>query len=46
MTSERPHNTEVYYEGKSVFKAGYHKGLGEAEKAAAEGLSLDEGVYE
>jgi hypothetical protein len=46
MRSERSHNKEVYYEGKSMFKAGYHKGLGEAEKAAAEGLSLDEGVYE
>jgi len=46
MRSERSHNKEVYYEGKSMFKAGYHKGLGEAEKAAAEGLGLDEGVYE
>ncbi|HZA44296.1 MAG TPA: hypothetical protein VE568_03200 [Rubrobacter sp.] len=46
MTSERPHNTEVYYEDEFVFKAAYHDGLGEAEKAATEGLGLDEGVYE
>ena len=35
MTSERPHNKEGCYEVMFVFKASYHDGLREAEKAAA-----------
>ena len=46
MTSERPFKVEVYYRDRSVFKAGYHDNLEEAEKDAGERLSLDESVYE
>ncbi|MGI9050222.1 MAG: hypothetical protein ACR2GU_12770 [Rubrobacteraceae bacterium] len=46
MTSERPFKVEVDYQGRSVFKAGYHDSLEEAEKDARERLNLDESVYE
>ncbi len=46
MSSERPFKVKVYYWDRSVFKAGYHDNLEEAEKDAGERLSLDESVYE
>ncbi len=46
MTSEQAYKTEVYYQGRSVFKTSYHDILEEAEKAASERLVLDESVYE
>ncbi len=46
MTGEHAYKIEVYYRDRSVFKAGYHDNLEEAERAAAESLGLDESVYE
>lgn len=46
MTSERSYKTEVFYRGRSVFKAGYHDSAEEAARVARESLGLDGSVYE
>ena len=44
--SEQAYKIEVYYQGRSVFKAGYHNSLEDAEKTAKELLDQDESVSE
>lgn len=38
MTRKQAYKTEVYYRGRSVFKAGYHRSREDAARSAVESL--------